>query len=100
MPYTSLSPAKAAAAARRTARQELDAATPWADVPEADGPDDVITRTIPLEGGHAIVEHVEGRVELTIRLHDRIVCGLALSPTEAEQIGGALGLRDLIDGAR
>lgn len=58
--------------------------------PIADSPEDVTTRTIPLDGGTAIVEHVEDRVELTIRLGERIVCGLALSPLEAAAIGRAL----------
>ena len=64
-----------------------DTATPE---PIADSPEDVTTRTIPLDGGTAIVEHVKDRVELTIRLHDRIICGLALSPLEAAAIGRAL----------
>ena len=58
--------------------------------PIADSPEDVTTRTIPLDGGTAIVEHVEDRVELTIRLHDRIVCGLALSRAEASALGMAV----------
>ena len=103
MPHRSLSPAKAAAAARRTAHQEktmhADIITPPIDAadfdaPWADSPEDVVTRTIPLDGGTAIIEHVADRVELTIRLHDRIVCGLALSPAEAEQIGNALARPD------
>lgn len=102
MPHLSLSPAKYAQ--QLTAHQEktmpADIITPpidendWAGVPVADSPEDVVTRTIPLDGGHAIVEHVEGRVELTVKLHDRIVCGLALSPAEAEQIGNALARPD------
>ena len=60
------------------------------DVPVADSPEDVTTRTIPLDGGTAIVEHVEDRVELTIRLHDRIVCGIALSRAEASALGMAV----------
>ena len=56
----------------------------------ADSPEDITTRTIPLDDGTAIVEHVEDRVELTIRLGERIVCGLALSPLEAAAIGRAL----------
>ena len=58
--------------------------------PIADSPEDVTTRTIPLDGGTAIVEHVENRVELTIRLGERIVCGLALTALEAAAIGRAL----------
>lgn len=64
------------------------------DVPEADGPDDVITRTIPLDGGHAIIEHAEDRVEVTIRLGDRTVIGLALSHMEASNLGRALASPD------
>lgn len=60
------------------------------DVPIADSPEDVTTRTIPLDGGTAIVEHVDGRVEVSIRLGDRIVAALALSPGEADVIGQAL----------
>ena len=56
----------------------------------ADSPEDVTTRTIPLDGGTAIVEHVENRVEVTIRLHDRIVCALALSRAEASALGMAV----------
>lgn len=64
------------------------------DVPEADGPDDVITRTIPLDGGTAIVEHVGDRAEVTVRLGDRIVCALALSHMEAANLGRALASPD------
>lgn len=60
------------------------------DVPVADSPEDITTRAIPLDGGTAIVEHVEGRVELTIRLGERIICGLALTALEAAAIGRAL----------
>ena len=56
----------------------------------ADSPEDITTRTIPLDGGTAIVEHVEDRVELTIRLGERIICGLALTALEAAAIGRAL----------
>ena len=106
MPYQSLTPAKYAQQMRPTAtaahgeaytdltraimeRHIVSAAT-LDEVPVADSPEDVTTRTIPLDGGTAIVEHVEDRVELTIRLHDRIICGLALSPLEAAAIGRAL----------
>lgn len=122
MPHRSLSPAKAAAAARRTAHQEktmpADIITPpidendWAGVPIADSPEDVTTRTIPLDGGTAEVVHVDGRTELTVQLGQRIACALVLSPVEAEQIGNALArpggwtvgdylaIRDQLDGAR
>lgn len=50
----------------------------------------VTTHTVRLDGGTAIVEHVEGRAELTIRLGDRIVCALVLSEREADEIGMTL----------
>src|SRR5699024_5154086 len=59
------------------------------DVPVADSPGDVTTRTIPIDGGTAIVEHVEDRVEVTIRLGARIVAALALSRAEASALGMA-----------
>lgn len=43
-----------------------------------------------MDGGHADVEAVESSVELTITLCGRAVLGIALSPTEARRIGGAL----------
>ena len=58
--------------------------------PVADSPEDVITRTIPLDGGTAVVEHVGERVEVTIRLGDRIVAALALSHAEADMLGMAI----------
>ena len=61
-----------------------------APAPIADSPEDVLTRTIPLDGGTAIVEHVGDRVEVTIRLGDRIVCALALSRAEASALGMAV----------
>jgi len=60
------------------------------DVPVADSPGDVTTRTIPLDGGTAVVEHVEDRVEVTIRIGARIVAALALSHTEADMLGMAI----------
>lgn len=60
------------------------------EVPVADSAEDVITRTIPLDGGTAIVEHVDNRAEVTIRMGDRIICGLSLSTGEAQQVGQAL----------
>ena len=107
MPHLSLSPAKYAQ--QLTAHQETtvptintpaDIITPpideadWTGVPVADSPEDVTTRTIPLDGGTAIIETLPGRVELTVKLGSRIVCGLALSPAEAEQIGTALARPD------
>ena len=61
-----------------------------APAPIADSPGDVATRTIPLDGGTAIVEHVEDRVEVTIRLGARIVAALALSRAEASALGMAV----------
>ena len=74
-----------------SATHTVDTRTP---APIADSPEDVTTRTIPLDGGTAIVEHVADRVELTIRLHDRIVCGLALTALEAGEIGRAMASPD------
>src|SRR5699024_3797948 len=59
-------------------------------VPWADSPDDITTRTIPLDGGTALVEHVGDHVEVTIRLGDRIVAALALSLAEASTLGMAV----------
>src|SRR5699024_3857686 len=58
--------------------------------PIADSPEDVLTRTIPLDGGTAIVEHVEDRVEVTIRIGARIVAALALSHAQADMRGMAI----------
>ena len=52
--------------------------------------EDITTRTIPLDGGTAIVEHVEDRVEVTIRIGARIVAALALSHAEADMLGMAI----------
>ena len=82
MSHTSLTPAKYARQMKTAA--ELDA------IPEADSPEDVITRTIPLDGGAAIVEHTEDRIEVTIRLGGRSVLGIALSHMEAANLGRAL----------
>lgn len=67
-----------------------DTRTTMHPAPEADSPEDVLTRTIPLDGGTAIVEHLGERVEVTIRLGDRIVCALALSRAEASALGMAV----------
>lgn len=62
--------------------------------PVADGPDDdpmpVQTITVPLDGGTAVVEHVDGRAEVTIRLGERLAAALILSPAEADALGMAL----------
>lgn len=62
-----------------------DTRNPWADTST-----DVTTRTVNLDGGTAVVDHVDGRVEVSIRLGDRIVAGLSLSPTEADALGMAM----------
>ncbi|MGP5671422.1 hypothetical protein [Brachybacterium alimentarium] len=59
-------------------------------IPWADSSDDITTRTIPLDGGTAIVEHTMDHVEVTIRLGQRIAAALVLSPTEADALGMAL----------
>lgn len=63
---------------------------PAVETPEADSPEDVLTRTIPLDGGAAVVEHAEDRVEVTIRLGGRTVLGIALSHMEAANLGRAI----------
>lgn len=79
----------------------MDGAATAADLTDED--EDVHTRTVPLDGGTAIVEHVEGRAELTIRLGDRIACALVLSEREADEIGmtlarpGGFTLGDYLD---
>ena len=65
-----------------------------AHMPSAETPEDVITRTIPLDGGAAVVEHAEDRVEVTIRLGDRTVLGIALSHMEAANLGRAISSPD------
>lgn len=45
---------------------------------------------IALDGGHADVDAEGGHVELTVRIGDRAVLGLALSPAEAERLADAL----------
>ncbi|MGO2557237.1 hypothetical protein [Brachybacterium sp.] len=67
-----------------------DTRTPMHSAPVADSPEDVLTRTIPLDGGTAVVEHVGDRVEVTIRLGARIVAALALSRAEASALGMAV----------
>ena len=72
-----------------------DTRTPHlATIPEADSPEDVHTRTVPLDGGTAVVEHVGDRVEVTIRLGARIVAALALSRAEASALGMAVARPD------
>ncbi len=101
MPYANpMTPAKAAKYARQMKSAAKIDATPLADSPEdVDERQESSTR-VALDGGHADVDVFADRVEVTIRLGDRTVLGIALSPAEAEQIGTALALRDLIGGAR
>lgn len=67
------------------ARWEDDNTVPWADSPE-----DVHTATVDLDGGTAVVEHTGDRVEVTVRLGDRTVLGIALTHMEAANLGRAL----------
>lgn len=59
--------------------------------PIADSPEGVRTRAVNLDGdGVAYVEHVEGRVELTVKMRGRLNVALTLSRAEAVEIGLAL----------
>ena len=110
MPYQSLTPAKYAQQMRPTAtaahgeaytdltraimeRHIVSAAT-LDEVPVADSPEDVTTRTIPLDGGTAIVEHVGDRVEVTVRIGYRLTTALVLSRDEASALGAAIARPD------
>ena len=88
MPYANpMTPAKAAKYARQISSSALDS-TPVADSPEDHA---VATRAVNLDGdGVAYVEHIDGRVELTVKMRGRIQTALILSPGEAGQIGMAL----------
>lgn len=60
-------------------------------VPWADSPEDVATRAVNLDGdGVAYIEHVEGRVELTVKMRGRLNVALTMSTSEAAEIGLAL----------
>lgn len=63
-------------------------------IPWADSSDDITTRTIPLDGGTAIVEHTMDHVEVTIRLGSRTVFGIQLSHLEASALGMAIARPD------
>lgn len=76
--------------AQQIARAIDGAAGQSSMLPVADSIEDITTRTVPIDGGAAVVEHIDGRAEITVRLGDRIVCGLALSEREADQLGMAL----------
>lgn len=52
------------------------------------------TTRIPLDHGHVDVDYLAEHVEVTVRINDRTVFGIALSPVEAEQIGMALARPD------
>lgn len=66
-------------------------------IPEADSPEDVTEdevhekhERVALDGGHADVDVFTGRVEVTVRLGDRTVLGIALSHMEAANLGHAI----------
>ena len=87
MPHTSLTPAKYAQQMKSAAKID---ATPLADSPEdVDAPQESSTR-VALDGGHADVDVFSDRVEVTIRLGDRTVLGIALSHVEAANLGRAI----------
>ncbi|MCT1653672.1 hypothetical protein [Brachybacterium muris] len=77
-------------AAMDGAARGVDSPTGDDNVPWADSPEDVHTATVDLDGGTAVVEHTGDRVELTIRLGDRTVLGIALTHMEAANLGRAL----------
>lgn len=88
MSHNSLTPAKYAHRIKATPANP-DAA------PEADSPQDVNTRAVNLDGdGVAYIDHVEGRVELTVKMRGRLHTSLILSPDEAGQLGMALARPD------
>ena len=88
MPYANpMTPAKAAKYARQISSSALDS-TPVADSPEDHA---VATRAVNLDGdGVAYVEHIDGRVELTVKMRGRIQAALILSPAEASALGMSL----------
>ena len=87
MPHTSLTPAKHAQQMKTTAK--IDA------TPEAASPEDMDVHhenntRVALDGGHADVDVFTDRIEVTIRIGDRTVLGIALSHMEAANLGRAL----------
>ena len=62
--------------------------------PIADSPENITTRTIPLDGGTAIVEHAGDRVEVTVRIGHRLTAALVLSHDEASALGAAIARPD------
>ena len=62
-----------------------------APAPIADSPEDITTRVVNLDGdGVAYVEHIDGRVELTVKMRGRIQVALILSTAEASALGMSL----------
>lgn len=104
MPYTSLTPSKYAQQISRSAldaeedrdhaRWEDDNTIPWADSPEDVDEHHESSSRVPLDGGHADVDVFTDRVEVTIRLGDRTVLGIALSHMEAANLGRAIASPD------
>lgn len=91
MPYTSLTPAKYA--------QQMKTAAKFETTPLADSPEDVDVihedhSRVALDGGHADVDVFSDRIEVTVRLGDRTVLGLALSHMEAANLGRAIASPD------
>lgn len=73
-----------------TAHNEAVDTTPWADSAE-DIDEGITTRPVNLDGdGVAYIEHIEGRVEMTVKMRGRLQVALILSPDEAEEVGLAL----------
>ena len=91
MPYANpMTPAKAAKYA-----QQMKTAVKIDAIPEADSPEDVdapqeSSTRVALDGGHADVDVFTDRIEVTIRLGDRTVLGIALSHMEAANLGRAI----------
>lgn len=91
MSYTSLTPAKYAQQMKTAAKVETS--------PLADSPEDVDVihehhSRVALDGGHADVDVFSDRIEVTVRLGDRTVLGLALSHMEAANLGRAIASPD------
>ena len=82
------------ARARDTAQTLREAARRASDDnPEADSRDDVVHESharVALDGGHADVDVFTDRIEVTVRLGDRTVLGIALSHVEAANLGRAI----------
>lgn len=72
-------------------------AIPWADSPEDvdERPSAVTTHAVNLDGdGVAYIEHIENRVELTVKMRGRLNVALTMSTSEAAEIGQALARPD------